>query len=218
MAGPVDGRKEVLPALAEVFREHGYEGASLSLISRATGLGKGSLYHFFPGGKAQMAAAVLAEIDAWFERHVFAPLRDGTRPREDIATMLDAVDGYFGTGRRVCLVGLFALGDARDAFAREVRAYFARWIEALAEALARGGNAPAAAAALAEETVTTIQGTIVLTRALEDPAIFARGMQRLRVRLGLQRRSSRDAGDSKGTRALPAAREPRLRCPRAPKP
>lgn len=184
MPKTVAGRDEVLPALAEVFREHGYEGASLTLISQATGLGKGSLYHFFPGGKAQMAAAVLAEIDAWFERHVFAPLRDGTRPQEDIAAMLDAVDGYFGTGRRVCLVGLFALADARDVFAREVHGYFARWVDALAQALARCGNAPAAA--LAEETLTTIQGAIVLTRALDDPAIFARSMQRLRVRLGLK--------------------------------
>lgn len=184
----VVGRDEVLPALAEVFRERGYEGASLALISQATGLGKGSLYHFFPGGKAQMAAAVLAEVDAWFAHHVFAPLRDGTRPREDIAAMLDAVDGYFRTGRRVCLVGLFALGDARDAFVREVHGYFARWVDALTEALTRCGNAPAAAAALAEETVATIQGAIVLTRALDDPAIFARGMQRLRVRLGLKER------------------------------
>lgn len=182
MTRTVGGRDEVLPVLAEVFREHGYEGASLSVISRATGLGKGSLYHFFPGGKAEMAAAVLSEIDAWFERRVFVPLRDGTRPRENVAAMLDAVDKYFAAGRRICLVGLFALGDTRDAFAREVHAYFARWIGALTDALTRCGNAPATAAALAEETVATIQGAIVLARALDDPGIFTRALQRLRVR------------------------------------
>ena len=32
-------RKEVLRALSEVFRTHGYEGASLTLITEATGLG-----------------------------------------------------------------------------------------------------------------------------------------------------------------------------------
>ena len=57
-------RRDVLRALGEVFRAHGYEGASLTLITEATGLGKGSLYHLFPGGKEQMAAEVLAEIDA----------------------------------------------------------------------------------------------------------------------------------------------------------
>jgi AcrR family transcriptional regulator len=49
-------RSDTLPTLAEVFREHGYEDASLSLLSQATGLGKGSLYHFFPGGKEEMAS------------------------------------------------------------------------------------------------------------------------------------------------------------------
>ncbi|WP_163777781.1 TetR/AcrR family transcriptional regulator, partial [Proteus mirabilis] len=66
-------RADVLPVLAEVFRAHGYEGASLALISAATGLGKGSLYHFFPGGKEQMAAEVLADIDRWFNETVYDP-------------------------------------------------------------------------------------------------------------------------------------------------
>ena len=58
MAKMIHERGDVLPALTEVFRTHGYEGASLALISRHTGLGKGSLYHFFPGGKEEMAAEV----------------------------------------------------------------------------------------------------------------------------------------------------------------
>jgi hypothetical protein len=29
-------------------------------------LGKGSLYHFFPGGKEDMAKAVLDEVAVWF--------------------------------------------------------------------------------------------------------------------------------------------------------
>ena len=52
----------MIPVVAEVFRAHGYEGATLSVITEATGLGKGSLYHFFPGGKEELAAAVLADL------------------------------------------------------------------------------------------------------------------------------------------------------------
>src|SRR3546814_7759749 len=47
----------------------------LSVITAATGLGKGSLYNYFPGGKDEMAAAVLAHVDDWFEREIYAPLR-----------------------------------------------------------------------------------------------------------------------------------------------
>ena len=53
-------RSAAIPALAEAFREHGFEGASLAQLCEATGLGKGSLYHFFPGGKDEMAEVVAA--------------------------------------------------------------------------------------------------------------------------------------------------------------
>ncbi len=50
--------EELLDRLTSVFRTHGFEGASLSLISKATGLQRASLYHRFPGGKEEMAKAV----------------------------------------------------------------------------------------------------------------------------------------------------------------
>lgn len=178
-------RADVLPALTEVFREHGFEGASLSLIGRRTTLGKGSLYHFFPGGKEEMAAAVLSEIDSWFQDNVFNALRDEGDPQRAIARMFRAVDDYFRSGRRVCLVGAFALGDARDRFTGPIHAYFAAWSDALRDALIRTGRDEETAGSLAEETVGAIQGGLVLARALNDPAAFQRTLDRLRIRLGL---------------------------------
>ncbi|MCJ2084962.1 TetR/AcrR family transcriptional regulator [Methylobacterium sp. E-005] len=176
------GRAEALPALAEVFRAHGYEGASLALISRATGLGKGSLYNLFPGGKAEMASCVLEEIDNWFEHNLYAPLRQAERPAEAVSAMFDAVEAYFRSGRRVCLVGIVALSSERDRFGEAVRSYFARWVAALTEALQRSGRDAAASAALAEEIVIQIQGAIVLARALDDPTVYTRAMTALKAR------------------------------------
>lgn len=172
----------MLPALAEVFREHGFEGASLALIGERTGLGKGSLYHFFPGGKEEMAAAVLAEIDGWFEQHIFRPLREED-PRRAVPEMIRAVDGYFRSGRRVCLVGAFAMGDVRDRFGAAIRGYFAAWTDALAQSLERGGLDAEAARDRAEEAVAAIQGALVLARALDEPAAFRRSLDRIEARL-----------------------------------
>lgn len=183
MPRTVAERTDALPALAEVFREHGYEGASLSIIGKATGLGKGSLYHFFPGGKEEMARAVLAEIDGWFESHVFAPLREDARPRETVAAMFDAVETYFRSGDRVCLVGALALGEVRERFGESVKSYFERWLDALSVALVRAGWSGTDARALAEEAVVGIQGAIVLTRALDRPDLFQHIIARLRERL-----------------------------------
>jgi len=57
-------KADVVPLVAEVFRELGYEGASLGRITARTRISKGSLYHFFPGGKEEMAAAILDHVDA----------------------------------------------------------------------------------------------------------------------------------------------------------
>jgi len=80
LAKPVSDRADLLPLLAECFARTATKGATLALISEATGLGKGSLYHFFPDGKAQMAAEVVADIDSWFEVNIFAPLREADDP------------------------------------------------------------------------------------------------------------------------------------------
>jgi hypothetical protein len=58
------------------------------------------------------------------------------------------------------------------------------WKEALAAALVRTGRDKQAADQLAEEVLAVIQGSLVLARALDDRAVFARSMTRLRELLG----------------------------------
>ncbi|MET1029133.1 MAG: TetR/AcrR family transcriptional regulator [Dongiaceae bacterium] len=180
MARLVTERHDVLPKLGEIFREHGFEGASLAVITEGTGLGKGSLYHFFPGGKEEMATEVLAEIDDWFQRNVYMPLRQAEDPKAAIGEMFTSVEAYFKSGRRVCLVGVFALSNTRDRFGQQVQSYFADWATALNKALTRAGYDTPQARALTEDILGGIQGALVLGRALDDPKVFTRAMKRLR--------------------------------------
>lgn len=182
-------REDVIPEIAEVFRAHGYEGASLAALTDKTGLGKGSLYNFFPGGKEEMAAAVLDHIDTWFETHVYAPLRNAEDPAVGIAGMFTSVDDYFRSGCRVCLVGLFAMSDARDPFATRIRNYFVEWVDALALALRRAGYKKKKAKHLAEAAVAAIQGGLVLARSLDDPGAFTRTLDDWRDRFKLTPRA-----------------------------
>lgn len=172
-------RPDAVRLLGEVFRRYGFDGASIARITEQTKMGKGSLYHFFPGGKEEMAAAVLAEIRAWFEAQVFAPL-ESLPPAEALEAMFAAVEAYFRSGRRICLVGAFALEETRDRFAAEVGGYFSRWLEALSSALRRGGVPAAEADLLARRMVSGIQGGIVLARALDSEGPFAEALEDLR--------------------------------------
>lgn len=183
MARMVAERSDTIAPLAEVFREYGYEGASLALIGKATGLGKGSLYHFFPGGKEEMVQAVLAEIEQWFEDAIYAPLRHGSDASGAIEAMLTGVTDYFRSGKRVCLVGALAVSNTRDRFAQAIQGYFAHWVDALQSALIRQGRNESEARSLAEDAVLSIQGAIVLSRALDDVTVFQRAIDQLRARL-----------------------------------
>jgi AcrR family transcriptional regulator len=186
MARMIAERSDVIPILGEVFRAHGYEGTSLSIIGAATGLGKGSLYHFFPGGKEEMASAVLGDIDAWFQTQVYRPLRDSTDARQAIADMFKAVDHYFYSGARICLVGVFALSGERDRFHAQVGGYFTAWIDALTGALRRLGHSSTDAQRLSLEVVSGVQGGLMLARALDDPRTFSACIASLERRLELE--------------------------------
>jgi TetR/AcrR family transcriptional regulator, lmrAB and yxaGH operons repressor len=181
-------RADLLPKLAELFRARGYAATALSDIGQATGLGKGSLYHFFPGGKPEMADSVLAETDAWFEGNVFAPLRaipagDAREARARLADMCRAVEKEFRSGRRVCPFGLFALTDTRERFGPRIRSYFQRWVEAVARALVVAGRGPAEARTEAFDAIAGIQGALVLARAADNPPAFAGALARIQARL-----------------------------------
>lgn len=144
------------------------------MLSKATGLGKGSLYNFFPGGKAEMMEAVLADIDQWFAVAIFAPLEQAGDPASAIRGMIEDVTTYFQSGGRACLIGWLGLGSSGEMFAARVRRYFARWISALAHCLETGHLPPSLARQLAEQMIAGLQGAIVLARALDDEAIFVR--------------------------------------------
>ena len=172
-------RNDLISSLGEIFREYGFTGTSLSEITARTGLGKGSLYHSFPKGKTEMAEAVLNHIDAWFQQNVFIPLRESEDPMEGIDNMFNAVNLYFDSGNRICLVGAFALDNTRDQFMQEVRDYFQEWINALISALKRTGFSAGEAKATAEDIVLGIQGALVLARSQNNSKIFTRTLKRL---------------------------------------
>jgi TetR/AcrR family transcriptional repressor of lmrAB and yxaGH operons len=179
MARTVADRADAILALADTFRTHGYQNASLATIAAETGLGKGSLYHFFPGGKEEMATAVLDEVKGWFQREVYQPLTGSGEPSEQLIAMFAATIEYFESRNLVCLFGSFALGEEGERFAAPIRQYFEDWITALQNNLERLGLPTERARPLSVDVVSGIQGALVVGRALRDPALFHDALARL---------------------------------------
>ncbi|MBS2002221.1 MAG: TetR/AcrR family transcriptional regulator [Cyanobacteria bacterium SZAS LIN-5] len=172
-------RTELIPELLELFRQHGYEGVSISTVAKATGLGKSSLYHHFPDGKEQMATEVLLHIDAAVREHFIGPLRGEGAPREKLARMSNNVEAFYDGGRKNCVVDGLTLGEASNLFQRSVAACVESWIDAMAAVAVEAGVSKKLARERGESAVIAIEGSLVLSRALKNSQIFKREVKNL---------------------------------------
>lgn len=172
MPAPKIDKQLVIARIAELFREYGYHGTSYAQIMEVSGLGKGSLYHYFPNGKEAIAKAVLEHIHQWFENNIFIPLQAPNANIDTLNQMFDSIRTYFLNGKRICLVGAVALYDTKDFVAEEVAQYFRLWLQALKTYFINNGLNGEESMRLAASILIAVQGGLVLTRATENQDFF----------------------------------------------
>jgi len=61
-------RADLLEAARQCFSEAGYEATTVAAILERAGMARGALYHYFPGGKPELFAAVFDVINEAFHR------------------------------------------------------------------------------------------------------------------------------------------------------
>jgi AcrR family transcriptional regulator len=176
-------RQEVIERLMAVIRERGYDGASLAELSKATGLGKSSLYHHFPAGKDDMVRAVLEHLESQLQDVLFAPLRAPGPVPDRLAQMIETLDEFYRGGREACVLGNLVLGTSRSRFRSKLEAIFNEWIDALSGALIDAGLSKAVARARAEDAVMRVEGALILAGAMNDASLFARAVRQLPAEL-----------------------------------
>jgi AcrR family transcriptional regulator len=161
-----------LDAAIEVFRRHGYEGASLDLLTGAMGINRPSLYGAF-GDKAEL-------FDKAVSRYVEGPGSVPLAALDAAGDLQSGIAGFFAAvtrnnatrGRpRGCLIAC-VLGEAAGADERwrARAAELARLTErSLSDILARF-VAPAKAAPLARTMATLMYGIAAAAKAGLSPA------------------------------------------------
>ncbi|HLJ64731.1 MAG TPA: TetR/AcrR family transcriptional regulator [Stellaceae bacterium] len=171
-------REQVVPVIRDVFRRHGYDGASLAVISDATGLGRASLYHHFPGGKEEMAEAALEDVAAMIDGRIITALRRREEPPEArLAAMAKELMEFHEGGRAACLCGVLALTAAP--LRPQVRAIFERWLAALADLAREAGMARVQAGEAGEEALARIEGALILAASQDSPKPFRHALRDL---------------------------------------
>ncbi len=163
----LDSRSRMITSAAVLFREQGYSATGFRDVVEHSGAPRGSIYHHFPGGKAQLAEEVVQ-----FASEVFAARIERAAADGDPQAMLDAFAGGwrrqlersdFRAGCPVVAVAVEA--DATPAVAAAAAAALERWEGLLAKALRESGVPPARAGRIATLAVVAIEGAVIQCRA-----------------------------------------------------
>ncbi len=134
---PAGGSRErMLEATIDLMRGSGLTGAGINEIVRASGAPKGSVYHFFPAGKLQIAAEALAIYSERVQAFIDGALAGGRSAGDKVRALFEAFARRVEEGdfRRSCAAGTVSLD--LDAEVEDLRAVladaFAAWTAVIA--------------------------------------------------------------------------------------
>ncbi len=173
MPRPDRSRAALIDTAATLFRRQGYAATGLNQILDDAGVKPGSLYHHFPQGKQQLAAAVVDTEGAGIEQLLRRFLANDRPVADVVDRWIDLlVAGLAGDQRDGCPIEPIATESVnasplvREASARAFRG----WRVAVEDRLRSEGWSIAAAKQVAMAVISLIEGALILSRIDGDPA------------------------------------------------
>lgn len=168
----------LVESLFEVFRVRGYESASISQLSEATGLKKSSLYHRFPAGKEDMAKAVVVYVSSQLHSQVIEPLLDNKKtPEKRFSDMIAVIAQFYADGAKNCLLNVLSIGGGKSEINALLNKDYEAWRTALVNLAKEAGMNAKKAEKRAEHFLIVVQGALVVQRLTCNALTFRNSME-----------------------------------------
>ena len=162
-----DSRASMVRSAASLIRSRGVSATSFSDVLADSGAPRGSIYHHFPDGKAQLAQDAIQ----WTSERLLTHLRAGG-PTSPSAVL----ERFIAMWRQVVVAsagsaGCVVAGVAIDTVPGEkdlmevVRATFRSWVAVLAEQLEAAGVPSRRATPIALAALAAMEGALIICRA-----------------------------------------------------
>ena len=169
----METRERIVAAAAQLYGRYGYTGVGLKQVAAESGSPIGSLYHFFPGGKDELAAEALRLSGQGYQLLVEGILESapdlvtGIRVAFETAAEVLAASGYADA----CWIETVALevASTNEPLRLVTAEIFERWIEAATRLVEARGVPAEAARPLGIAVITGLEGAFVLSRSLRSP-------------------------------------------------
>jgi len=158
---------------AQLYGRYGYNGVGLKQVAAESGAPIGSLYHFFPGGKDELAAEALRLSGAGYQTLVEGILENmpdlvaGIEQSFALAADTLAATGYVDA----CWIETVALevASTSEPLRLVTSEIFEGWIDSATAWCESHGLSPEDARALGIAYITGLEGSFVLARSLRSP-------------------------------------------------
>jgi AcrR family transcriptional regulator len=168
-----DTRSRIREAATVLFRRNGYSGTGLKRIATDSGALFSSIYHFFPGGKQQLAEEAIRTAGPEYGRMVLALLDGVPDPVESIlhAFQVAAADLAATDYADACPIATVALevASSNEVLRTATAQVFDEWVGAATQWFGRWVADRTVARALAYSMIMILEGAFVLSRAARDP-------------------------------------------------
>ena len=170
-------RERIVRTAAMLFRRNGYAATGTNEIVATSGAPKGSLYHYFPGGKAEIAAAAVTYAGGVVTATLTALTAEHPAAAAAIRAYGAMLTGWFAKSgyREGCPIAttILELAPETESVTAAGQAVYREWVAVFAAALAREGVEDARAASLARTATAAFQGALILARTERNVAPIA---------------------------------------------
>ncbi len=171
MPRPDRSRAALVDAAALLFRRQGYAATGVNQILETANVKAGSLYHHFPDGKQELAAAVVDSVGGDIEQRLRGVLDSGPPIADIVDGWIDLMSSGLASDQRdgcpiepIATESVNASPQVRDASARA----FGGWCLAVADRLRADGWSDADADQTALAVIALTEGALILSRIAGD--------------------------------------------------
>jgi TetR/AcrR family transcriptional repressor of lmrAB and yxaGH operons len=183
----------MIAAALELFGRRGYHATAFSDVVEASGAPRGSIYFHFPGGKEELARAVALAAEEEIIGLCDAAAAVADSPGAYVQALATVVGDRLETSgyERGCAVATMVLELAPhvEAVQEVFRDCFARWRDVMAGHLAGWGMKPEQAHDAAVMIMSTLEGALLISRAMRSTDPLRAATEQLLLRLPAPRRT-----------------------------
>lgn len=163
-------------AATELFRKQGYAATGTAEILSRSGAPRGSLYHYFPGGKEAIAAAAIVSAAKVLSSTIADLAEKVTTTSEFVLQYAQLLSGWmeksgFRDGNPVTTVVLETVPQS-DLITQEAEKSYQIWVDRIAALLARDGWPQDRQESTAQLILSAFDGALIGTRIKRDKSIL----------------------------------------------